>query len=211
MVIVAHGVRSFWIDRRGISMTEALLVMPLLILTLAAAIEVSVVLFQWNQTVKALQVGARNAVVSDPLVDISALATYPTGSSTGSPISIGTAVPISCQGATCIAARLDRLYYGGDRRCLDATTAIVGICDIAAFIPRDKIKITYTRSDLGYVNRPGGPIVSVSLEVRDLFFDFFILDDIMKFFTPLGLPGGIAVPPHRVSVTSEDLCSKDTC
>ena len=211
MVIAARRTRSYWPDTSGLAMTEALIVLPLLLLVMAASIEMSVAMFQWSQTVKAMQIGARLAVVSDPVTDISSLSVYPSGSQTGDPIS-STATPVVCgAGATaCNVTEMTRLYNGGDA-CGVTTTGLVGICDVAPFIGINNLRVTYTRSNLGYVDRPGGPVVTVTLETRNLFFNFLVLDDLMRFFQPLGVPAGIAVPPHRVAITSEDLCSEDAC
>ena len=66
------GLRShfcFWRDDRGIALSEALITIPLVLLIFAAFIEFGYAMSQWNQTVKALQYGARLAAVSDPLVE----------------------------------------------------------------------------------------------------------------------------------------------
>ena len=60
------------------------------------------------------------------------------------------------------------------------------------------IRVTYYRSGLGYVGRPGGPVVSITVETRNLTFNFFFLGAL------LGL-NNITIPAHPVTITSEDL------
>ena len=202
---------AFLRDRSGLAMTEALLVMPLLMLIFGTMIEFSTMMFQWNQTVTAMQYGARMAAVSDPLTDISTLDVY-SGGVTGAPPPSGTGTTITCgAGASpCVSGEIARLYTGGDGIC-GGTSPLIGVCDIAPFIRMENLRISYHRSNLGYVGRPFGTIVTVTLELRNQTFDFFALDTIMALFSPVGLPSGIAIPPHPVSITSEDLCSVGTC
>ena len=56
-------------DESGIALSEALITCPIVLLVFAAFVEFGYAMSQWNQTVKALQYGARLAAVSDPLVD----------------------------------------------------------------------------------------------------------------------------------------------
>ena len=52
-----------------VALSEALITIPIVMLIFAAFIEFGYAMSQWNQTVKALQYGARLAAVSDPLVN----------------------------------------------------------------------------------------------------------------------------------------------
>lgn len=196
-------------------MTEALMVIPLLMLVFGAMIEFGAMMYQWNQTVAAMQYGARVAAVSDPLTDISSLDTYSTGV-TGQPPPSGSGVTISCGAgaAPCIASELSRLYTGGDNNCGAPplpSPRMIGVCDIAPFIQSQNLRVSYHRSNLGYVGRPFGAVVTVTLELRNQTFDFFALDAIMSIFSPIGLPAGVPIPPHPVSITGEDLCSTASC
>ena len=66
--MVGAAIKKFWHDQRGISLTETLLIMPIVILILAVMVEAGVAVFQWNQATKSMQIGARLAAVSSPVV-----------------------------------------------------------------------------------------------------------------------------------------------
>ena len=214
MVIGKTSFKRFKGDESGLAMSEALIVIPVMMLIFGAMIEFGVMVYQWSQTVKALQVGARRAVVSAPLTDISTLSNY--GSiPVGDPLPSSSFAVVSCGASTptpCNPTQLNRLYFGGDGACggLDSS-GVVGVCDVAPFIAASNLRISYHRADLGYSGRPGGPALTVTLEVRGLFFDFFILDDLMRLFQPVGLPPSIRIPTHPVAMTSEDLCNGVSC
>jgi hypothetical protein len=195
------------------ALTEALLVIPLMMLVFAAMIEFGAMVFQWNQTVKALQVAARRAAVSTELTDTSSLNAYGT-IPIAEPLPASSFASVVCgAGATpCDPVQLNRLLQGGDGFCGGYDpSGVVGVCDIAPFIRASHLRVGYHRSDLGYSGRPYGPVLTVTLEVRDLYFDFFILDKVMELFQPIGVPHSVPVPAHPVAITSEDLCNGKTC
>lgn len=201
---------SFWRDERGITMLEALLVTPIVLLAITAMVELGVLMFQWNLSVKAAQTGARLAAVSSPVVGDTA---YQTLNADFGTTPQGDPVPsairsVSCGAGTtaCDATRIDRLITGGDGAC--ATTAIlIGMCDVAPWIGEDNVLVTYSRAGLGYVGRPGGTVSTVTVELRNLTFDFLLLDALVPALN------SIAIPAHPVSITGEDLsdCLNPPC
>ncbi|MBR9650361.1 TadE family protein [Thalassovita aquimarina] len=193
-------------------MIEALLSIPLVVMVIAGMIEVGGMMYQFSQTAKAMQIAARLAIVSTPAVaDMSALtADYPTEAD-GDPVPT-TPVTVVCGAgaAPCDAAALARIYDGGDGVCgaTGSLTDLVGVCDVAPFITDSgNLRISYTRSGLGYVGRPRGPVVTVRVEVRNLTFDMFILDDLVRYFSPSSSFGAFSIPTQPVAMTSEDLSS----
>lgn len=204
MVSRPISARRFLAESSGLALTEALMVVPILMLVCGAMIEFGMMVFQWNQTVKAMQVGARRAAVSTPLTDISALSSYGSAVAQGDPVPMpaSTAAPrsVSCgAGANpCDADALARLMNGSD----DDGSGITGIRDVAPFIQPENIRITYQESGLGYVGRPFGPVLTVTLEVRNLAFDLLLLDTLLS----------VNIPAHPVAITSEDLSDcEGTC
>ena len=195
-------VRRMKIFRRaedGATLVEGLLVFPIILLTFATFIEFGVAMVQWNQTVKAMQFGARVLAVSDPLVDMTPFtADYP--ATEGGPVPT-TAVTVACGAGTataCDETGLNRLVFGSDAVCGPVADTRLGMCDLNGLIAPENIRVTYYRSGLGYVGRPGGPVVSITIETRNLTFDFFFLGAL------LGL-NNITIPAHPVTITSEDL------
>ena len=183
----------------GATLVDGLLVFPIILLTFATFIEFGVAMVQWNQTVKAMQFGARVLAVSDPLVDMTPFtADYPT--TEGGPVPT-TAVTVVCGAGTataCNVAGLNRLVFGSDAVCGPVANTRLGMCDLNGLIAPENIRVTYYRSGLGYVGRPSGPVVSITIETRNLTFDFFFLGAL------LGL-NNITIPAHPVTITSEDL------
>ncbi|MCA1405871.1 pilus assembly protein [Ensifer sp. IC3342] len=205
---------SFRQDESGIALSEALITFPLVLLVFAALVEFGFAMSQWNQTVKALQYGARLATVSDPLTsnfdDI-----FPTDAD--DPLDNGTATPNDATvSSTCgpnlanCSAALSRIVTGSDGVCGPVTAGRRGMCDLNWSINEkhritpDKLVVTYQRSGLGYWGRPNGPVLTMRLEVRGITFDLPILGGL------LGLDG-IPIPAHPVTITTEDLKTCSTC
>lgn len=197
-------------DNRGVTLLEGLLAMPIVLLILAAMIEFGTLMFQWNMTAKAMQIGARRAAVSTP-----ARSDYDdefeadqSGSTPGDAVPGGT-VKISCgAGETedCDSGVMNLIITGGDDECGDVgDNSVLGMCDVAPFLNEGNIRITYERTGLGYVGRPYGQVSTITVEAVDLTFDFFLLDDLIEAVTGSDLLGGIAIPAHTVAITSEDL------
>lgn len=202
---------SFWRDDRGVSLSEGLITIPIVLLMFAAFIEFGYAMSQWNQTVKALQYGARLAAVSDPLVDSDDFAdAFPTDAD--DPLNNGDATPndstisLSCggSGSPCDAAALSRIVTGSDGACGAAGDPRPGICDLNRRIQPGNLVVTYQRSGLGYWGRPDGPVLTMRLEVRDITFDLPIIGAL------LGLDQ-ITIPAHPVTITTEDLKTCSTC
>ncbi|MBP2237505.1 hypothetical protein J2Z31_004023 [Sinorhizobium kostiense] len=200
-------------DESGIALSEALITFPIVLLVFAALVEFGYAMSQWNQTVKALQYGARLAAVSDPLTSNFATV-FPT--SAANPVNNGTATPndatvsSTCGPnlANCNVAALNRIVYGSSAatECQSLGTAGIrpAICHANPEIERDNIAITYQRSGLGYWGRPEGPVVTMRFEVRNVTFDLPLLGGLLGLDT-------ITIPAHPVTITTEDLRTCSTC
>ncbi len=208
-------------QEHGVSMVEGLIVFPLVLLMFAAFFEFGFAVHQWNQTAKALQLGARLLAVSDPLIADKEKGKSGKFITFGSifaddlnGLDPGSAVPLdivtaSCgvdADAPCKLAEINRLVYGSDDKCsTNYGTSLPGMCDFNEYIGVRHVRVTYYRAGLGFVGRPGGPVVTVSVQLPNL-----------AFHLPLtqALLGGddFTVPAHPVTMTSEDLSScKSTC
>jgi len=202
---------KFWQDERGISMVEALMVMPIVMLVLVAMIEFGTAVLQWNQATKAVQIGARLAAVSSPItgdVAYDGLVADHAGIPEGDPTP-SASVSVSCGAGTtaCDATRLARLLDGGDGSCVPSgELSMMGMCDFAPFISAENVRVTYYRSGLGYVGRPFGPVSTITVELRQLTFDFLFADKLIPGLTSL------TIPAQPVSITSEDVNNcRDAC
>lgn len=201
---------SFWQDQRGVTLTEGLITLPLVLLVFAAFVEFGYAMSQWNQTVKALQFGARLAAVSDPLTSDFA-DVFPTDAD--NPLNNGDLTPNDATiSSTCwlgssdvvvsgnCSEELNRIVMGSVNDCGVTSDPNPGICDLNWRIQPENLMVTYQRSGLGYWGRPTGPVLTLRLEVRDVPLELPILGAL------LGID--ISVPAHPVTITTEDL---DTC
>ena len=199
-------------DDTGTSMTEALLAMPIVLLVFTGMIEFGGLAWQWNMAAKATQIGARMVAVSTPLVG---RAQYETAMASGISDEVeGDPVPastsrIACGAETtaCATGALERIVTGGDGVCGSvSSTSVVGMCDVAPFITADNVRVTYSRSGLGYVGRPFGQVSTITVELRNITFDFLLLDRLVTAINNL------EIAAHPVAITSEDLSDcRDTC
>lgn len=198
--------QTFRKEEEGAVLVEGLLVLPILVLVMAVFVEFGFAMFQWNQTVKAVQIGARLLAVSDPILADMTAFTADLGD-----LDAGVAIPaavvaVSCGAGTtaCDSAGMERLIEGSDGACTsDLEGSVSGMCDFFPLLSADNVRVTYRRAGLGYVGRPGGPVLSITVETFDMAFDFLVLDALL---------GGtvITMPPHSVTITSEDLSTSGT-
>ncbi|PDT39444.1 MULTISPECIES: TadE/TadG family type IV pilus assembly protein [Sinorhizobium] len=207
-MVISRFLNPFRQDESGVALTEALITFPIVMLMFATFIEFGYAMSQWNQTVKALQMGARLAAVSDPLTsDFGEM--FPTEAD--DPLNNGNATPNDATiSSTCgpdlanCSDELSRIVLGSDGACGTAGDPRPGICDINWRIQPENLVVTYQRSGLGYWGRPEGPVLTMRLEVRDVTLE-------MLFLGPLLGLDEIAVPAHPVTITTEDLQTCSTC
>ncbi|ASY57844.1 TadE/TadG family type IV pilus assembly protein [Sinorhizobium sp. CCBAU 05631] len=207
-MVISRFLKPFRQDESGVALTEALITFPIVMLMFATFIEFGYAMSQWNQTVKALQMGARLAAVSDPLTsDFDDV--FPTEAD--DPLDNGDATPNDATiFSTCgpdlanCSDELSRIVLGSDGVCGTAGDPRPGICDVNWRIKPENLVVTYQRSGLGYWGRPEGPVLTMRLEVRDVTLE-------MLFLGPLLGLDEIAVPAHPVTITTEDLQTCSTC
>lgn len=189
----------------GVTLIEGLIVFPLMLTVIITFVEFGYAIFQWEQTGRAIAIGARTAAVSNPVTDISSLGAN-TGTIPGTPVDEG-ALRVSCVGDGASAAlpkcnaSFSRILFGSDGICKTAYGgAYAGMCDVNPQIEAKNVIVTYTRDGLGYIGRDSGPVVSVTVQLRDLNFRTFFLG-------PLLGVRSIPVPRSPVTVTGEDLAT----
>lgn len=206
--------RKFLRDEDGISLVEGAIVIPVVLIVISAFVEFGFAVFQWNQTVKSLQLGARLAAVSDPIADTTPLLADYTGFAGDPAPGFNAADTVTCGGTdgsrpACVTDEINRLVFGSDGVCDPAYgTSKPGMCDLNPTIAPENVVVTYHRSGLGYVGRPGsagGLILTLTVEAEGLNFDLPLLG-------ALAGVNRVEIPAHPVSITSEDFNScRDTC
>ncbi len=167
-------------------MTEGLIVFPIMLLAITAAIEFSYGMFQWNQAAKAMQLGVRKAIVSDPLTtDFATIFAF--NPALGGTVVVPDATRVSRCGAgyaACNAAPMTRI--------------VSYMQSFNSKITAANLRVTYQHNGLGYEGRPSGPVVTLRMELVGLPLD---LPFIGKFISM----SGITFPSFPVTATTEDL------
>lgn len=176
-------------------------------------IEFSLAYYQWNAGTKAVQLGARLAAVSSPVVTELAVTNWdlddyepgdivPTDSPDAFDI-VCTGADQTCNdGATPYAydpGAMNTLVYGrGNSSCAEATAPNFGMCHLFSRVKPEHVKVTYTYTGLGYAGRPGGPVPTIRVELVDIPMQFMFFDAL------LGL-NDYDIPGLASTVTGEDL------
>ncbi|WP_435200381.1 TadE/TadG family type IV pilus assembly protein [Qipengyuania sp. 902] len=179
-------------DQRG-SAAEFALVLPLIVLFLVGIIDAGRYAYDFNRGEKASQVGARFAVVTDPLVQ--ELATYSFSGRTvgGVQLGQGDRIPVDALGTISCTSTECECISGF---CLDDVPLTVNsnafdkLAErIQAFWPDvadEDITVEYTGSGLGFAGNPNGMDVSPFVTVRLTNMEF---TSILLFGSTVDFPG----------------------
>jgi len=156
-------------DRTGASAVEFALVSPLLILLLLGIVDVGRFMWEYNRAEKATQMGARLAVVTDPVLN--GLYTYSFAVTGG--IAQGTAVPTAnftsaaCDNSTCGCVATSGGFCGATSFNSTAFTNLVTrMHSMYPAINAANVRVDYKNVGLGFAGNPDGPDVSPLVTVR---------------------------------------------
>ena len=205
-------------DTLGAVLVEVTITLTIMLVFVLGSIEFLLLFYQWNAASKAVQVGARLAAVSDPVA--AGLNTL-SGAVLNVAFPAGSPMPgftVTCEGGTGIcscngacpaggfrssSAAMNTIVFGrGSTSCSDATAVSnMGMCDVFSRIAPANVVITYSQTGLGYTGRPGGPVPTITISLRDLPFQFLFLGGL------IGLKD-IDIPTLQSSITAEDLSSR---
>jgi hypothetical protein len=205
-------------DENGSVLVEVTVVMTIMFVFLLGSVEFLFVFYQLNAATKAVQIGTRIAAVSGPVAaGLNGLSTAVVGDF----VPPGARMPnfvVTCDGSdercTCSAdgacpgdvaydrAAMATIIFGrGSSSCLDATSFYdTGMCDIFPRITAANVVIVYAQTGLGFAGRPGGPVPTITVSLKNLPLQFFFLSGLMGF-------DRIQIPPLSTSITAEDLSS----
>lgn len=200
-------------DCAGSSLVEFTLIFPILILVALGTIDVGFLLFDWAQANKAAYVGAHRAIVLDPVATDIRNITYPAGAIAGQPCYVpatGALDTNNCPSvqSTCTPAA------GGGGSCTnsyvfnDTATGFQNIFNsMQAIFPRlrrENVRISYAITGLGFVSRPGGLPMNVTVTITGMTHQLFFIGPIMNFFG-----GGFGmtppIPPFATTLVSESM------
>lgn len=202
-------------DHTGAVFAEFAILLPIVVLVVCGSIDFLYAFYQLNAAAKATEVGARIASVSDPVA--AGLNDFPDEAVLNGeqPGGVLPSFTVTCSDSRCSCAgtctgmvdnpfnakAMDRIVYGQSAgSCSKAEASnVIGMCDILPSITPANVVIVYTQTGLGYAGRPGGPVPTITVSLRNMQFQFFFLTAL------LGVK--IAMPSMSTTVTAQDLCS----
>lgn len=190
---------SFLRDQRGAA-AEFALVLPLLLIFVLGTIDIGLYAWRLNQAEKATQMGARWAVVTDPLANEIASTSYVNynGITQGdripaSALDLITCNSTSCTGSGCTTAPITT--------CTHNPAAFTALADtmrrVLPAIQNSNVVVEYRGSGLGFAGDPNGPDVAPIITVRL----------VNMTFTPVTLVlfgASVNLPDFAYSLTAED-------
>lgn len=213
-------------NEAGAAMVEFSFAITALLVVLGGVVDFLLAFWQWNSAMKAVQIGARIAAVSNPVAGgLTALSTTVSGGQTGQPFPVDGLGPLVCDGATqacCLgpatscaagssvtgisydATAMNWIVYGrGATSCVTATTPYnMGMCQLLSMLrqplSRANVMIEYRMTGLGYQGGP--PIPTISIWLKNVNYSYFFIGGLLKF-------ANIAMPTPKISITGEDLSS----
>lgn len=199
------GALAFLRDRRGAGAAEFALILPLFLLFLLGIIDAGRYAWAFNQAEKATQVGARWAVVTNPIP--SNMTSYNFVSSSipqGSVVPLSAFAGVQCKtvGAStapvCDCKTSNACGFNATVENATAWTDLVArMNDIYPGLAAANVVVDYDWSGLGYAGDPNGadvaPLVTVSL--RDIQF---------QPMTTMLFGGALGIPSASYTLTMED-------
>ncbi|SCA55721.1 exported hypothetical protein [Candidatus Terasakiella magnetica] len=137
-------------DEKGVVLPSLGLFLPLLMLMSFAAIEVSLIVFEWHRTGEATRRAARYMAIEEPVADLSS---FVRGSS------------VVCQGSSAGGVNCSS---GAGANISAYGEMVAQMQAIQPAIQSEHISITYSDSGLGEATTPGGILPMVSVRVENL-------------------------------------------
>lgn len=184
-------------DRSGASAAEFALVLPLLILFLFGIVDAGRFAWEYNRAEKATQMGARMAVVTDPVAGgiMTKDFTGVSGLTAGDIIPAAAMPDITCNNSTCSCSGCPT-GLPGTYNATAFTNLVTRMNQIDPRIAAANVQVIYRGSGLGYAGDPNGmdvvPIVTVQL--RNI--PFQPLTSLML--------ARVTMPDFHASLTAED-------
>jgi Flp pilus assembly protein TadG len=212
---------NFLRNASGATLLEYTVVFPVFLLVVFGTLDVTLMLYEWSQASKAAYMGARLAVVSNPVAggltpNYAAIATQSGNlcfnAATGNASSAANCPSVN---VTCIAGSGTSGSCTPNSHSFSNTAFAPILAEMQRVYPaltRQNVQITYESSGLGYVGRPTIPM-NVTVSIRCRSHQFYFLGALMGWtFPPLpnSCPGPLAtngprVPAFATTLPSEDL------
>jgi Flp pilus assembly protein TadG len=213
----SFSVKRLWRDLTGSVLVEYTVVFPLFIVVVLGTVDVSYMLYEWGLANKAAYMGARKAVVSNP---VASAVSSPAYSSTQllqlGQLCFDAATGVAnancpSQNYVCTPAATAGACTNGGAWAENAFTPI--LTEMQRVFPRlnrQNVQISYQTNTLGFVGRPGGLPLHVTVSIQCMTHQFFFIDALMGwiFTPPTGCPtapAGPRIPTFASTLQSEDM------
>lgn len=185
-------------DTGGGPMMEFTAIFMLLILFTFGIVDFGLAMWQWNSAEKATQIGARIAVIANPVVE--ELATFDCNNAAialGTPCRLGgssfgsiTCTSTACSGTGSLSGNTyDATAFG---------TIVSRMQTVYGRVQPENVIVEYNDVSLCFAGR-GSPCPAVTVRLTGLAFDFIMLNWL--------LPSTVTMPDFRATLTAEDMSS----
>jgi hypothetical protein len=204
-------------DCSGASLIEFTLVFPVLLLVALGSVDITYMLYEWALANKAAYRGARIAIVTDPVSPNVTDLNYP-------PLVMGDLCFDPANGAPAMdggAAKCPNVNYTcgalTGTACPNNSAFRTILQEMRRTFPRlqaGHVEISYRTNGLGFVGRPGGLPMTVTVSVRCMTHELYFLPGLMRYFgenwlfpalpnsCPVSQPGP-TIPAFSSSLPSE--------
>jgi hypothetical protein len=163
---------SFSRDQRGATAVEIAVLAPLLFGAVLSTFDIGLYFWRWNEAIQASRIGARIAIVSDPVAsDLKTMTGLETsGVDPGEPA--GPYERVCTGGATCSggvydAAAMNRIFFGvqGADCVPGSPRSERGMCDVLPMLQTANVTVTYRSSGVDTAGAAGAlrPLVTVRI------------------------------------------------
>ena len=225
-ISISAKFRHFLSDTSGAAFVEMTVGISAFFLILFGIVEFSYVYYQYNAASKAMQWAARVAAVSSPVAfDLSSYTGLSNSVLPGDPMpsfdvtcqaSDAVGSNVTCTGTSGLttpsAVNFQALLFGrypsNKTACenpivvgaTEAPGTHMGVCNYFSNVKGNNLVVRYQYTGMGYAGRPGGPVPSVTVSLRNMQYQYFFLG---------GFIGGstLNMPSFATTVTGEDLNS----
>ena len=210
-------------DDSGATFVEFAVVFPILMFFVLGAVDVSPADGQLDAaTIAPPMPGARFAAISNPVATgiNTTIAGGTAGNSCINPNTGASTGNCTARSATtCIATGATTgsctNSYTFDNAALDAIVAKMKEVMIEGTLDRRQVSVTYTPITMGYVGRPDGFPMNITVAIRCVRHRFYFMQGLMRWTFPaltgtcagIPVPEGITLPDFATTMPSEDLTS----
>ena len=166
--------RRFRQSDSGAALVEAAIVTPIFLLLAFGVLELGIYLWQWNTATKAVQLGARYAVTSDPVARGDGLTTSPVTGPLGTSCRPDDFNPCFRFKVVCTSSGCS----GGELYQIDTAAFSNILAQMRRVFPdlgEEHVRISYESNGLGFIGFPNHVPNNITVEIIERQYDFVAL------------------------------------